>query len=400
MTRLLIVDDDAVQARALARAFSQMRPELTVLTATSGLDATRLMSERGVDLVLTDLQMPEMDGFELVAWVLSHCPDVAIFTMSAFGTEQTASRLESLGAIEYFTKPLDAKLALARLSEALSQSVHGHVQNVSLASFLQLMEMERKTCSLTIRSDDKLGVLVVRKGELIDARSGELFGEDAAVAIIAWPNSSITISRHGETGPAVIQKPLGFIVMEAMRIQDEIAHRAPDPNEGNGSLFPTARRSWRPNGASSVPSPCPNPSPSPGPGPSPSAAKVSYLPAAHDLGLPSGASALAIVETATGAVLHFAAKERCPVAELAHSAALVVRHQVNTLSLCNEHEGIEELVLSTSSYCDVIRPIGSGLTQFALLVFAPEETNLVMARLELERFIAGRLSLPPGARQR
>jgi CheY-like chemotaxis protein len=390
MTRLLIVDDDAVQARALARAFSQMRPELTVLTATSGLDATRLMSERGVDLVLTDLQMPEMDGFELVAWILNHCPDVAIFTMSAFGTEQTASRLESLGAIEYFTKPLDAKLALARLSEALSQSVHGHVQNVSLASFLQLMEMERKTCSLTIRSDDKLGVLVVRKGELIDARSGELCGEDAAIAIIAWPNSSITISRHGETGPAAIQKPLGFMVMEAMRIQDEIAHRAPDPNEGKGSLFPTARRSWRPNGASSEPSPSPSSSP----------AKVSYLPAAHDLGLPSGASALAIVETATGAVLHFAAKERCPVAELAHSAALVVRHQVNTLSLCNEHEGIEELVLSTSSYCDVIRPIGNGLTQFALLVFAPEETNLVMARLELERFIAGRVTLPPGARQR
>jgi CheY-like chemotaxis protein len=388
MTRLLIVDDDAVQARALARAFSQMRPELTVLTASSGLDATRLMSDRVVDLVLTDLQMPEMDGFELVAWILSHCPDVAIFTMSAFGTEQTASRLESLGAIEYFTKPLDAKLALARLSEALSQSVHGHVQNVSLASFLQLMEMERKTCSLTIRSDDKLGVLVVRKGELIDARSGQLCGEDAAIAIIAWPNSSITISRHGETGPAVIQKPLGFIVMEAMRIQDEIARRAPDPNEGNGSLFPAARCSWRPNGASSEPSPSSSP------------AKVSYLPAAHDLGLPSGASALAIVETATGAVLHFAAKERCPVAELAHSAALVVRHQVNTLSLCNEHEGIEELVLSTSSYCDVIRPIGSGLTQFALLVFAPEETNLVMARLELERFIAGRLSLPPGARQR
>jgi len=393
----LIVDDDAVQARALARAFSQMRPELTVLTANSGLDATRLMSERGVDLVLTDLQMPEMDGFELVAWILSHCPDVAVFTMSAFGSEQTASRLESLGAIEYFTKPLDAKLALARLSEALSQSVHGHVQNVSLASFLQLMEMERKTCSLTIRSDDKLGVLVVRKGELIDARSAELRGEAAAIAIIAWPNSSITISRHGESGPAAIQKPLGFIVMEAMRIQDEVARNAPAPSDSNGSLFPVARRSWRPNGAGSEPSPSLNASLSPSPSLSP--ANGSSLPAACDLGLPSGASALAIVETATGAVLHFAAKDRCPVAELARSAALVVRHQVNTLSLCNEHEGIEELVLSTSTYCDVIRPIGNGLTQFALLVFTPEETNLVMARLELERFIAGRLSFPPGARQ-
>jgi len=381
MTRLLIVDDDAVQARALARAFSRLRPDFTLLTANSGMEATQLMSEQSVDLVLTDLQMPEMDGFELVAWILNNCPDVAVFTMSAFGTEQTAARLERMGGIEYLTKPLDAKQTLARLTEALSQSVRGHVQNVSLASFLQLMEMERKTCNLTIRSGDKAGVLVIRKGQLTDAHCGELRGEEAAISIIAWPNSSIMISRHGEFGPPVIEKSLGFIVMEAMRVQDEAARNAPQP--ADGSTFPGPRVSWRPNGASADSALPP--------------ANGSYLPAIRELGLPSGTSAIAVVETATGAVLQFAAKDGCPVAELARSAALVVRHQLNTLTLCSENEGIEELVLSTSTYCDVIRPIGNGLAQFALLVFAPDETNLVMARIELERFIAGRSSLAPHA---
>lgn len=384
MTRLLIVDDDAVQARALARAFSRLRPDFTLLTAGSGIEATRVMTEHGVDLVLTDLQMPDMDGFELVAWILSNCPDVAVFTMSAFGTEQTATRLERLGGIEYLTKPLDAKQALARLTDALNQSVRGHVQNVSLASFLQLMEMERKTCNLTIRSDEKVGVLVVRKGQLIDARSGELRGEDAAISIIAWPNSSIMISRHGESGPPVIQKSLNFIVMEAMRVQDEAAHHAALPSDGNGSGFPGPRYSFRPSAALSEPSL--------------QQANGSHAPAGRVFGLPSGASAIAVVETASGVLLQFAAKEGCPVAELAHTAALVVRHQLNTLNLCSDNEGIEELVLSTSTYCDVIRPIGSGLAQFALLVFAPDETNLVMARLELERFITGGFSLPPAAK--
>jgi len=381
MTRLLIVDDDAVQARALARAFSRLRPDFTLITASSGVEATQLMSEHGVDLVLTDLQMPDMDGFELVAWILSNCPDVAVFTMSAFGTEQTALRLESLGGIEYLTKPLDAKQALARLTDALNQSVRGHVQNVSLASFLQLMEMERKTCNLTIRCDEKVGVLVVRKGQLIDARSAELRGEEAAISIIAWPNSSIMISRHGEFGPPVIQKSLNFIVMEAMRVQDEAARDAPAVGDGNGSGFPHARHSWRPSGAFSEPSP--------------PQLNGSNSPAARELTLPSGTSAIAVVDTGSGVLLQFAAKEGCPIAELAHTAALVVRHQLKTLNLCSDEEGIEELVLSTSTYCDVIRPIGSGLSQFALLVFAPDETNLVMARLELERFIAGRVSLPP-----
>ena len=378
MTLVLIVEDDPAQARSLARAFGQLRPDLTVLTATNGREAQRTMSERTVDLVLTDLQMPEMDGFELVAWAVSNCPDVPVFTMSAFGTEDTAARISGLGAIEYFGKPIDPKAVLARLTDALNQSVRGHVQNVSLASFLQLMEMERKTCNLTIQCDDKLGLLAIRKGELIDARSGELRGEAAAITIIAWPNPSIVISRQSELGPPVIQKSLGFIVMEAMRVQDEAAHRAPASNDGTGSAWPAQRRSWQPSAMPPFPSPPPAP-------------RLSSVPSAA-LGLPNGATAIAVVDTATGAVLSSAAKEGCPLPELARMAALVLRHQTETLDLCNAAEGVEELVLSTSTHCDVIRPLNGSGSQFALLVFAPEETNLVMARLELERFIAAHAS--------
>ena len=377
MTLVLIVEDDPAQARSLARAFGKLRPDLTVLTATNGLEAKRIMSERPVDLVLTDLQMPEMDGFELVLWAVSNCPDVPVFTMSAFGAEDTAARISGLGAIEYFGKPIDVKAVLARLTDALNQSVRGHVQNVSLASFLQLMEMERKTCNLTIRCDDKLGLLAIRKGELVDAHCGELRGEAAAIAIIAWPNPSIIISRHSELGPPVIQKSLGFIVMEAMRVQDEAARSAPAALDGAGSAWPAARRSWQPSGMPPLPS-------------APAAPKLSSAPSGP-LGLPNGATAIAVVDTATGAVLSSAAKEGCPLPELARMAALVLRHQTSTLDLCNTSEGVEELVLSTTTHCDVIRPLNGSGSQFALLVFAPEETNLVMARLELDRFIAAHL---------
>jgi len=172
MTRVLIVDDDPAQARTLARAFAKFRPDLTILTSHNGVEAKRLIGERAVDLVLTDLQMPEMDGFELVAWVLNHSPGVPVFTMSGFASQEAAARLNLLGAVEYFKKPLDVKAMLNRVVDTLSQSVRGHVHNVSLASFLQLMEMERKSCSLMINGDERSGVLMIRKGELIDAQTG------------------------------------------------------------------------------------------------------------------------------------------------------------------------------------------------------------------------------------
>ncbi len=367
MTRVLIVEDDVEQARGMARVFRKLRPELTILLAHNGLEATRLMTERGVDVVLTDLQMPEMDGFALLAWMHNSAPDVPCFTMSGYGNAETPSQLYNLGSTEYFAKPLDARAVLLRLSETLAQSVRGHVENVSLASFLQLLEMERKTCTLSITCDDQRGTLVIQKGALVAAQAGELVGQAAAIAVIAWPYPSITISRHREVGAASIQAPLGFILMEAMRVQDENARLAPCGGAAE-SVCPAPRRTWRPSG-------------SPSQWPTSDAAPLDHT----ELGLPSGARGLALVDTATGKLLRSVKQPDCPLDELARMASQVLLQEAAMLKLCIESEGVEELVLSTSSRCDVIRPVTAN--SFALLVFAPEDTNLMMARIELDQFV-------------
>ena len=368
MTRLLIVEDDVEQARGMARVFSKLRPDLTVLTAHNGVEATRLMSEHGVDLVLTDLRMPEMDGFALLAWMHNHVPDVPVFTMSGYDDAKNAARFDGLGVTEYFAKPLDAHAVLARFTETLAQSVRGHVQNINLASFLQLLEMERKTCTLSISCDDRAGILIVEKGALVAAEAGDSVGQAAAIEIIGWPSANIAISRHREVRSENIRAPLGFILMEAMRVQDENARDASGRGSSD-SVCATPRRTWRPSGS---------------PSQRPLALDSSQAGSA-DFGLPSGAHALALVDTATGQVLRSAAQPGCPLEELARMASQVLLQEAAILKLCVETEGVEELVLSTSSRCDVIRPVTANA--FALLVFAPEETNLMMARIELDQFI-------------
>lgn len=368
MSRILIVEDDPSQARVLARVFARRRPDLAVVTSSNGAEAIRIMSEGGVDLVLTDLAMPELDGFELLAWIANHCPEVPVFAMSAFGTEDTSHRLDALGAVAYFKKPIDLKAVLERLNDELSQTVRGHVQNVSLASFLQLMEMERKTCTLTVSCAGKSGRLLIRKGALIDASTGDLRGEQAAIAIIAWPNASISISSQLATGERAIETPLGFMIMEAMRVQDETTRDTP------GSEFPGNRLSSIAAAGSQLPVNGAN-------GTNGTFSKHG------EAVLPSGVRAIAVVDTSTGSLLRGAAADGFPVADLALMAAFVLRQQSSMIACYNPDEGIEELVLSSTSRCDVIRPLGSGAGRFAFLVFAPEETNLVMARLELDRFV-------------
>ena len=358
-SRVLIVEDDPAQARLLSRSFARQRPDLTIVTSGNGAEAVRLVSDSGVDLILTELTMPGLDGFELLAWAADHCPEVPVFAMSTSDDAQTVSRVSALGAVGYFAKPIDVKAVVLRLTAELSQ-------NVSLASFLQLMEMERKTCTLMVAGAHNSGTLVMRKGELIDAETGTLRGSQAAISIVAWPNPSITIARHLTTEHRSIDQPLGFIIMEAMRVQDEALR------DTGVSEWPASRRGLASN---SLPS---------GSGSKTPAAAAS---ANRDLYLPSGVCAMAIAEANTGSLLHWAAREDFPMPECALVAGSLLHQQSTAFSLSDPGQEIEELLLFSATRCEVIRPLGVGAARFALVAFELAECNLVVARLELTRFV-------------
>lgn len=366
MTRVLILDADAEQARSLSRVFAKARPDITILTVRNASAATRLMGEEAVDLLLAGLQATGPDSLELVAWAHEHSPETEIFTMAEPGVIDPQDKRLNGAAGQHFEKPLDEQHVVTRMCDALNQSVRGHLDNVSLASLLQLLEMERKSCTLGVTCGKRQGWLVVSKGVLIGAMTDELQGEAAAIAIVAWPGATITISRRPVETGVEIQSSLGFILIEAMRLVDEAARRG--TKEASGSGWPIPRRTWRPTQK-----------------PQTGVTFESTRPPG-ELGLPGGASGLALVETSTGNVLRSAAREDCPIGDLARLASQLLLQEAATLRLCGDAEGVEELVLSTTSRCDVIRPLSP--TEFALLVFVPEETNLVIARLELDHFIA------------
>lgn len=362
-TRVLIVEADAAQASTLARSLARRRPDLTIVTSGNGLDAVRLVSDCAVDLILTDLALPGLDGFELLSWAAHHCPEVPVFAMSAASNDQT--RVSALGAAGYFPKPIEVNAVVARLTAELSQSVRGHVQNVSLASFLQLMEMERKTCTLTVKCAERVGSLVLRRGELISAETAELRGESAAIAIVAWPNPGITIERHLTTDFRSIDKSLSYIIMEAMRVQDEAAR------ETSVSEWPAAQRGSR---SSSLPLR--------NLGSEPGAAIANVMRA-----LPSGVRAIAVVETSTGSILQGAASDRSSATEAAAVSASLLKQQMIAYESYAPGQELEEILLFSATGCQVIRPLGAGAPRFGLVAFELDGCNLVVARLELTRFV-------------
>ena len=114
--RVLVVDDDAHSRDAVARRLTEEGYDATV--AGDGEEASGLLVSWHPDLVLTDLNMPRLDGRGLLARVRAQLPQIPVIVVSArAGAESTS--LARMGADGFFTKPVQVDQLLARIHDLI-----------------------------------------------------------------------------------------------------------------------------------------------------------------------------------------------------------------------------------------------------------------------------------------
>lgn len=120
MTKILVVDDDARILRSLDRLLT--REGYEVETAADGFIALKMFEERAADLVITDINMPGMDGIEVITALQDLRSDVPVIAISAGGllpSEVLLQNADMLGAISSISKPFDVDTLLEAVSRAL-----------------------------------------------------------------------------------------------------------------------------------------------------------------------------------------------------------------------------------------------------------------------------------------
>jgi sigma-B regulation protein RsbU (phosphoserine phosphatase) len=106
--RLLLVDDDSAVLRSFVRALHDYAP----LHADDGLAAQKILSETPVDIVLCDLEMPRMNGLDLMRWAKKHCPRPLWIVVTGGGTFDAAKQALKLGAFDFVCKPILSPIQL------------------------------------------------------------------------------------------------------------------------------------------------------------------------------------------------------------------------------------------------------------------------------------------------
>ncbi len=119
MARILIADDNRTTTTTLATLVERWGH--APLTAFDGREALDIFESMTVDVLVTDLKMPELDGMQLLEQIHQRWPETVVIVVTAFGTIESAVEAMRLGAFDYLTKPYDHDELRAKMEKAVEQ---------------------------------------------------------------------------------------------------------------------------------------------------------------------------------------------------------------------------------------------------------------------------------------
>lgn len=186
MARILIVDDEESILWSLSRTLTLSNDSYIVGTARSAEEALDILQSTPVDVMLTDLKLPKMNGLDLVKTVKELCPSTRAILMTAYGNDTILKKANDAGFAAYIEKPF----AIDRLVEYIDSALHPtttarfELSGLSIADIVQLYALKQQSIILNVLSKDEKGSLIIENGVLCHAEFGREEGPPALISIL------------------------------------------------------------------------------------------------------------------------------------------------------------------------------------------------------------------------
>ncbi|HEX8700178.1 MAG TPA: response regulator [Myxococcaceae bacterium] len=239
MKTILFVDDDQYMRAKVSSVFELYREEFTLALAAHGVDAVQVLEERPVDLVITDLWMPVMDGFQLLVHLLNRRPDLPVMVLSARNPWGTKGAAGMVSQVRCVAKPLSAQVLLSEVRSFLGENASGTRTGLSLVGLLQLLARERKTCMLQVAAGERTGTLSVLSGEIVHARTPAGEGEAAFFELLGWVVPRVRLAPALPALRLTIDTPTEQLLASATPFQNAA------PVQGSPRTEPSPSTEWR-----------------------------------------------------------------------------------------------------------------------------------------------------------
>jgi two-component system chemotaxis response regulator CheY len=120
-----MIADDSASMRAMLIAIVAELGDYRIIEASSGFEALRLLPRDNVDLILTDINMPDINGLELISYLRanSNYQNIPVFIISTEGSAKDIERGKQIGADEYLVKPFSPETLQQLINKYLNKTL-------------------------------------------------------------------------------------------------------------------------------------------------------------------------------------------------------------------------------------------------------------------------------------
>lgn len=234
----ILVIDDNEQFRKEASAVMKAAGH-RVIEANNGVEGLGRALQAMPDLILTDVQMPTMDGWQLLRIIrarpsLANTPVIFVTTLSSDEERLFGYRL---GVDDYIAKPYSAEELTARVTRVLQrvrhslrgaggeEALHGDIAHVPLTSLLGFLEMEKRTGLVLLMRSQEMATLYLRNGQLVKI---ELSSEKRSLSpraridyVLDWSSGQFEFTETDVADKDEVQLPIASLLLDHARRQDE-----------------------------------------------------------------------------------------------------------------------------------------------------------------------------------
>jgi DNA-binding response OmpR family regulator len=223
LKKVLIVDDEETLTWSMAKSLSKDKDKYEVMIANNGKEALNLLKMNKIDLVISDIRMPDINGLDLLVRIKKEHPETKVIIMTAYGSSDVQKEANRRGSLFYVEKPFEISDIRKIIIDLIGKKkgFQGKVFGLQLTDIIQINCLSRVTAALTITKDGERGVIFLNEGEIVHAECGETKGTDAFYRILSWQEGEF-VSNIGIISPVqTIHQSWEHLLVEAMRRSDE-----------------------------------------------------------------------------------------------------------------------------------------------------------------------------------
>lgn len=221
--KILIVDDEEDITWTLTRRLSRDKDKFEALCANSGREALGILNRVPVDMVITDVRMPEVSGLELLLQIRDRFPSTKVIIMTAYGSSDIQEEANTRGCFQYIEKPFEIEDLRRIILDGLQEEkgFKGSVSDFQLSDIIQLNCLGRLTISLNVRNENERGTIYFRDGNIVHAETKDLAGEAAFHHIMRWKGGEFSVNKESTIPQETIFRSWQSLLLESMRRVDE-----------------------------------------------------------------------------------------------------------------------------------------------------------------------------------